>query len=185
MFHESLQTTGRLKHPHATVRCRSDDCKRVESHDCPMSTCAAPAGSPCRTGKGKVAIQYHTARFRLVSQLTKVLNVPTPAVRTPGSVWAELPRPASAGAEPVGHVRLGYARGPPPVRPGDEPARHRGPARHHQGQEEGAASSPPRPSCECCASTTNRPLWSRRRRRHVRRSRSSRGGFLAYLGHTP
>jgi hypothetical protein len=24
---------------------------------------------PCRTGKGKVAVQYHTARFRLVSSL--------------------------------------------------------------------------------------------------------------------
>ncbi|MGW5690458.1 zinc finger domain-containing protein, partial [Streptomyces asiaticus] len=43
----------------------SDDFRHVESHACPMSTCAAPAGSPCRTGKGKVAIQYHTARFRL------------------------------------------------------------------------------------------------------------------------
>jgi DNA invertase Pin-like site-specific DNA recombinase len=31
-------------------------------------------------------------------------------VRKPGSVWTELPRPASAGTEPVGHVRLGYAR---------------------------------------------------------------------------
>ncbi|MFE5541276.1 recombinase family protein [Streptomyces sp. NPDC056519] len=88
----------------------SDEFKRVESHDCPMSICAAPAGSPCRTGKGKVAIQYHTARFRLVPQLAKTLSVPTPAVRRPGSVWTELPRPASAGAEPVGHVRLGYAR---------------------------------------------------------------------------
>ncbi|MGW4229505.1 zinc finger domain-containing protein [Streptomyces sp. NPDC004980] len=88
----------------------SDDFKRVESHACPMSTCAAPAGSPCRTGKGKVAIQYHTARFRLVPQLAKALSVPTPAVRKPGSVWTELPRPVSAGAEPVGHVRLGYAR---------------------------------------------------------------------------
>lgn len=75
-----------------------------------MSTCAVPAGSPCRTGKGKVAIQYHTARFRLVPQLAKVLSVPTPAVRKPGSVWVELPRPVNAGAEPVGHVRLGYAR---------------------------------------------------------------------------
>ncbi|WP_331763273.1 recombinase family protein [Streptomyces sp. NBC_01238] len=75
-----------------------------------MSTCAAPAGSPCRTGKGKVAIQYHTARFRLVPQLAKAFNVPTPAVRKPGSVWAELPRPRNAGAEPVGHARLGYAR---------------------------------------------------------------------------
>ncbi|MFE4018539.1 recombinase family protein [Streptomyces sp. NPDC059101] len=88
----------------------SDDFKRVESHDCPLSTCAAPAGSPCRTGKGKVVIQYHTARFRLVPQLSKALNVPTPAVRKPGSAWAELPRPRNAGAEPVGHARLGYAR---------------------------------------------------------------------------
>ncbi|WP_406409351.1 hypothetical protein [Streptomyces sp. NBC_01643] len=69
-----------------------------------------PAGSPCRTGKGRVAIQYHTARFRLAPQLAKVFSVPTPAVRKPGSVWAELPRPVSAGAEPVGHVRLDYAR---------------------------------------------------------------------------
>ncbi|MFJ2563253.1 recombinase family protein [Streptomyces sp. NPDC088770] len=88
----------------------SDDFKRVESHDCPMSTCAAPAGSPCRTGKGKVAIQYHTARFRLLPQLAKLFSVPTPAVRKPGSAWTELPRPVCASAEPVGHVRLGYAR---------------------------------------------------------------------------
>jgi hypothetical protein len=40
-----------------------DDCQRVEARDCPMSSCAAPAGSPCRTAKGKVAVQYHTARF--------------------------------------------------------------------------------------------------------------------------
>lgn len=82
----------------------------VEAHACPMSTCAAPAGSPCRTGKGKVAIQYHTARFRLVPQLAKTLNVPTPPVRKPGSAWVELPRPRNDGAEPAGHVRLGYAR---------------------------------------------------------------------------
>ncbi|WP_327591588.1 recombinase family protein [Streptomyces chartreusis] len=75
-----------------------------------MSTCSAPPSSPCRTSKGKVAIQYHTARFRLVPALAKALNVPTPAVRRPGSVWSELPRPSNAGAEPVGHVRLGYAR---------------------------------------------------------------------------
>ncbi|WP_257002081.1 recombinase family protein [Streptomyces sp. WZ.A104] len=82
----------------------------VEARPCPMSTCAAPAGSPCRTGKGKVAIQYHTARFRLVPQLAKTLNVPTPPVRKPGSAWVELPRPRNEGAEPAGHVRLGYAR---------------------------------------------------------------------------
>ncbi|MEW2574971.1 recombinase family protein [Streptomyces syringium] len=88
----------------------SDDFKRAESHDCPISTCAVPVGSPCRTGKGKVAIQYYTARFRLVPQLAKFLSVPTPAVRKPGSAWTELPRPVRAGAEPVGCVRLGYVR---------------------------------------------------------------------------
>ncbi|GGT56887.1 recombinase family protein [Streptomyces purpureus] len=88
----------------------SDDFKRVEANDCPMSTCAVPAGSPCRTGKNKVAAQYHTARFRLVPQLAKALNVPTPAVRKPGAAWTELPRPVNAGVEPVGHVRIGYAR---------------------------------------------------------------------------
>lgn len=87
-----------------------EDFLLVEADDCPMSSCAAPAGSPCRTGKGKVAVQYHTARFRLVPSLAKALNVPTPAVRRPGSVWVELPRPSAAGVEPAGHVRIGYAR---------------------------------------------------------------------------
>jgi DNA invertase Pin-like site-specific DNA recombinase len=91
-------------------RVVSDDFTRVEAHDCPMSTCAAPAGSPCRTGKGKVAIQYHTARFRLVPSLANTLNVPTPAVRKPGSTWVQLPRPRNADTEPAGHVRIGYAR---------------------------------------------------------------------------
>lgn len=75
-----------------------------------MSACSVPPGSPCRTGSGKVALQYHTARFRLVPNLALALDVRTPAVRKPGTVWAELPRPAGAGAEPSGHVRLGYAR---------------------------------------------------------------------------
>ncbi|WP_235558511.1 recombinase family protein [Sphaerimonospora mesophila] len=87
-----------------------DDFSRVEAFDCPMSSCGAPAGSPCRTGKGKVAVQYHTARFRLLPHLAKTLNVPTPPVRKPGSVWIELPRPVDAGTEPTGHVRIGYAR---------------------------------------------------------------------------
>ncbi|MFJ2667709.1 recombinase family protein [Nocardia fluminea] len=87
-----------------------DDFLRVEAHDCPMSSCAGPAGSPCRTGKGKVAIGYHTARFRLVPSLAKSLNVTTPAVRKPGSVWTELPRPAAAVTDSAAHVRIGYAR---------------------------------------------------------------------------
>lgn len=83
----------------------------VEQHACPMSTCQAPAGSPCHTTKGRVAIQYHTARFRLVSQLKKELGIPTPAVRKPGQRWEQLPAPATAkSGGPAGNVRLGYAR---------------------------------------------------------------------------
>lgn len=109
LFHELLQTAGRLKHFLKQPGVVSDDFKHVESHDCPMPSCAAPQAPPCRTGKGKVAIQYHIARFRLVSQLAKMLSMPAPAVRKPGSAWTELPRPATVGAEPVGRVRLGYA----------------------------------------------------------------------------
>ena len=82
----------------------------VEANDCPMSSCAAPAGSPCRTGKGRVAAQYHTARFRLAPRLDKSLAVPVPPLRRPGSAWTELPRPAAVGTVPAGHVRIGYAR---------------------------------------------------------------------------
>lgn len=61
-------------------------------------------------GPGQGAAQYHTARFRLVPRLVKTLAVPIPPLRRPGSAWAELPRPAAAGAVPAGHVRIGYAR---------------------------------------------------------------------------
>ncbi|WP_428834703.1 zinc finger domain-containing protein [Nonomuraea recticatena] len=81
----------------------------MEAFDCPMSSCAAPAGSPCRTGRGKVAAQYYTARFRLVPSLAKVLTVPAPALCRPGSEWVELPRPA-AGTQTSGHAKIGYAR---------------------------------------------------------------------------
>ncbi len=87
-----------------------NDFLRVEANDCPMSSCAAPAGSPCRTGRGKVAAQYHTARFRLVPQLAKALSIPAPPLRRPGSAWTELPRPPAPDAMPAGHVRIGYAR---------------------------------------------------------------------------
>ncbi len=68
------------------------------------------AGSPCRTGRGKVAAQYHTARFRLVPHLAKALAVPVPPLRRPGSAWTEMPRPAASGAAQAGHVRIEYAR---------------------------------------------------------------------------
>ncbi|WP_425329027.1 zinc finger domain-containing protein [Streptomyces kasugaensis] len=56
-----------------------------------MATCAAPAGSPCRADRGKVGIRYHTARFRLVSQLAKALSVPAPAVRSRGRCGPSCP----------------------------------------------------------------------------------------------
>ena len=52
-----------------------------------------------------MAIQYNTARFRLVPHLGKALSVPVPAVRKPGSAWVELPRPGP----PARYRRIGYA----------------------------------------------------------------------------
>jgi hypothetical protein len=105
-----FQTTGLVKRTRETLLGMTDAFLQVEAHPCPMSTCTVPPGSPCRTGRGKVAAQYHTARFRLVPALAKTLAVPVPAIRKPGAAWTELPRPAAADAEPVGHVRIGYAR---------------------------------------------------------------------------
>ena len=113
MFHGLVQTDRRAKRTHETIcGVSDDDFLRVEANDCPMSSCAAPAGSPCRTSRGRVAAQYHTARFRLVPHLAKALSVPVPPLRKPGSAWAELarPRPPAAGTVPAGHVRVGYAR---------------------------------------------------------------------------
>lgn len=88
----------------------TDPYRLVESHVCPMSTCQAPAGSPCRTTSGKVALKYHTARFQLVPSLRSELHVATPAVRHPGSVWTALPvQKLAAPAVPM-EVRLAYAR---------------------------------------------------------------------------
>lgn len=42
--------------------------------------------------------------------LAKVLNVPMPLHRRPGSVWVELPKPTIVLTELTGHVRIGYAR---------------------------------------------------------------------------
>jgi Resolvase, N terminal domain len=82
----------------------------VERHPCPK--CDAPSGSPCRTGGGKTAARYHTARFILVPALREELNVAAPPDRAPGRPWS--PRPAiDAGmAEvPAGRpIRIGYAR---------------------------------------------------------------------------
>ncbi len=82
----------------------------VEAHPCPLSTCQVPAGSPCRTAAGKVAVNYHTARFQLVPSLRSQLRIATPAVRNPGATWRELPPPTSSGPVLDAEIRIGYAR---------------------------------------------------------------------------
>ncbi|MCX4881388.1 hypothetical protein [Streptomyces sp. NBC_00847] len=80
-----------------------------------MSTCQAPAGSPCKTTAGKVTLQYHTARFQLVPALRSELHIATPAVRHPGSPCAALPAVKSAAAATPMEVSLGHAS-PPALR---------------------------------------------------------------------
>ncbi|HEY6429780.1 MAG TPA: recombinase family protein [Acidimicrobiales bacterium] len=82
----------------------------VERHPCPK--CDAPAGSPCRTGGGKTAARYHTARFILVPALREELNVAVPPDRSPGRPWSRGPAIDSDTAEvPAGRpIRVGYAR---------------------------------------------------------------------------
>lgn len=82
----------------------------VEAHVCPMSSCRAPAGSPCRTTSGKVAVKYHTARFQLVPSLRSELHVTTPALRNPGSTWRTLPAPLRNAPAIESEIRIGYAR---------------------------------------------------------------------------
>ncbi|MFE9723496.1 recombinase family protein [Streptomyces sp. NPDC005794] len=82
--------------------------EQVERHDCPK--CQAPAGSPCRTGAGKVAANYHTGRFALVPALKAELTVKTPADRNPGRAWTQGAPVAQAEGKPGAAIRLGYAR---------------------------------------------------------------------------
>ncbi|WP_078606385.1 recombinase family protein [Streptomyces violaceorubidus] len=82
---------------------------QVERHDCPK--CQAPAGSPCRTGAGKVAASYHTRRFALVPALKAELTVKTPVDRNPRKRWTQgAPIPQVPDAVPGAAIRLGYAR---------------------------------------------------------------------------
>ncbi|MFC4116024.1 hypothetical protein [Nonomuraea zeae] len=83
------------------------DFLRVEALDCPMSSCAAPAGLPCRTGRGKVVAQHHTARFGLVPALAKALHVPTPRCASPARPGSYCP---AGETQTSGHARIGYAR---------------------------------------------------------------------------
>ncbi len=83
--------------------------EQVERRDCPK--CQAPAGSPCRTGAGKVAANYHTGRFALVPALKAELTVKTPADRNPGKPWTQgAPVAQAPEGKPGAAIRLGYAR---------------------------------------------------------------------------
>ncbi|WP_455569589.1 zinc finger domain-containing protein [Streptomyces vinaceus] len=53
-----------------------------ERHPCPR--CNAAPGSTCRSRSGAVAGTSHTGRFTKVPRLAKLLQVPTPADRSPG-----------------------------------------------------------------------------------------------------
>ncbi|WP_372408699.1 recombinase family protein [Streptomyces luteireticuli] len=82
---------------------------QVERHVCPK--CEAPAGSPCRTSKGKVSVNYHTGRFALVAALKAELAVKTPANRNPGKPWVVGEAvPESADVALGAAIRIGYAR---------------------------------------------------------------------------
>ena len=86
-----------------------DQAVAVERHPCPK--CDAPAGSPCRTGGGKTAARYHTARFILVPALREELNVAVPAGRSPGRPWSPGPAVDTVAEVPAGRpIRVGYAR---------------------------------------------------------------------------
>jgi hypothetical protein len=75
-----------------------------------VSSCAAPAGSPCRTGRDTAAARHRTARFRLVLQLAKALGVPVPPPRGPG--------PARAGRGRIGCARAPTVRQSPDTQAG-------------------------------------------------------------------
>ena len=68
-----------------------------------MSSCAAPAGSPCWTSQGRVAATDNTARFRLVPHLAKALSVPVPP-------QARLGPDRAAGRQQAGTVSAGHVR---------------------------------------------------------------------------
>jgi DNA invertase Pin-like site-specific DNA recombinase len=53
----------------------------MERRACP--TCGVPAGSPCRTRDGQVAIKYHTPRLLLAPDLRDVVEVDIPGAGGP------------------------------------------------------------------------------------------------------
>lgn len=110
MFHESLHSTGHLKHPHETVWAAvSDDHKGTRRNRTTARWPPAPPPQAPRVGP---------AGARWPSGVTPRASASCPnsprrsasRPRRTGSVWTELPRSVSADAEPAGHVRLDCAR---------------------------------------------------------------------------
>ncbi len=80
----------------------------------PRPKCDAPAGSPRRTGGGKTAAWYHTARFILVPALREELNVVVPPDRAPGRPWGLTHNePSRALVSRVGMARRHHDNRPP------------------------------------------------------------------------
>lgn len=79
----------------------------VERLACPK--CEAPVGGACRTRAGKVAANYHAARFMLVPALCEELAAPSD--RGPGWTWKHgLPVVSAAPLAKTAPVRSGYVR---------------------------------------------------------------------------
>jgi DNA invertase Pin-like site-specific DNA recombinase len=64
-----------------------DQAAVIERRACP--TCGVPAGSPCRTRNGIVAIKYHTPRLLLAPELRDVVEVD---IAQSGRPWRAPPR---------------------------------------------------------------------------------------------
>ena len=82
----------------------------VERFPCP--TCAAPAGSACRTASGHTAHRYHTGRFILVPELQGLDEVRVPASRGPGTPWTGPAGPAAPAASPGSASAASTSRAP-------------------------------------------------------------------------
>lgn len=80
----------------------------------------------------------------------------TPAAETPEALARPVRHRVHRARGHVGHGAR--VRGPPPARPGNEPARHRQADPHHHRREEG-----PPPSCGYSANTTSKPPRRRAR----------------------
>jgi len=140
-----------------------------------MSSCAAPAWSPCRTGRGKVAARYHTARSGWCPAS------PRPSPSRPAGPQARLgldqTAPPRGGRHGAGRARAGRVRRASTVRqslatqtdslkasasPGSSPRRSRparspAPSSTRPSPSPGRSARPAPRSRSWCTSTSARP----------------------------